>query len=86
MKTCTLPNLNIAFALLFVNIIFVTKALKCKKGYDTITLENKTYNMLKAQLEILTSLVEGQNDIIQGRTTTIEETFNSIDKMIHQLD
>lgn len=53
---------------------------------DTITLENKTYNMLKAQLEILTSLVEGQNDIIQGRTTTIEETFNNIDKMIHQLD
>lgn len=53
---------------------------------DTITLENKTYNMLKAQLEILTSLVEGQNDIIQGRTTTIEETFNRIDKMMHQLD
>ena len=53
---------------------------------DTITLEYKTYNMLKAQLEILTSLVEGQNDIIQGRTTTIEEAFNSIDKMIHQLD
>ena len=53
---------------------------------DTITLESKTYNKLKAQLEILTSLVEGQNDIIQGRTTTIEETFNSIDKMIDQLD
>ena len=53
---------------------------------DTITLESKTYNKLKAQLEILTSLVEGQNDIIQGRTTTIEEAFNSIDKMIHQLD
>lgn len=53
---------------------------------DTITLESKTYNKLEAQLEILTALVEGQNDIIQGRTTTIEETFNSIDKMIHQLD
>ncbi len=53
---------------------------------DTITLEYKTYNMLKAQLEILSSLVEGQNDIIQGRTTTIEETFNRIDKMMHQLD
>ena len=53
---------------------------------DTITLENKTYNMLKAKLEILTSLAEGQNDIMQGRTTTIEETFISIDKMIHQLD
>ena len=53
---------------------------------DTITLESKTYNKLKAQLEILTARMEGQNDIIQGRTTTIEETFNSIDKMIHQLD
>ena len=53
---------------------------------DTITLESKTYNKLKAQLERLTALVEGQNDIIQGRTTTIEEAFNSIDKMIPQLD
>ena len=53
---------------------------------DTIILESKTYNKLKAQLEILTALVEGQNDIIQGRTITIEETFNSIDKMIQQLD
>ena len=53
---------------------------------DRITLEYKTYNMLKAQLEILSSLVEGQNDIIQGRTTTIEETFNRIDKMMHHLD
>ena len=53
---------------------------------DRITLEYKTYNMLKAQLEILSSLVEGQNDIIQGRTTTIEETFNRIDNMMHQLD
>jgi len=53
---------------------------------DTITLESKTYNKLKTQLEILTALMEGQNDIIQGRTTTIEETFNSIDKMIHQLN
>ena len=53
---------------------------------DRITLEYKTYNMLKAQLEILSSLVEGQNDIIQGRTTTIEETFNRIDKMMRQLD
>lgn len=53
---------------------------------DTIILESKTYNKLKARLEILTALVEGQNNIIQGRTTTIEETFNSIDKMIHQLD
>ena len=53
---------------------------------DRITLEYKTYNMLKAQLEILSSLVEGQNDIIQGRTTTTEETFNRIDKMMHRLD
>ena len=53
---------------------------------DTIILESKTYNKLKAQLEILTALVEGQNDIIQRRTTAIEETFNSIDKTIHQLD
>ena len=60
--------------------------LNLHDNLTTITLEYKTYNMLKAQLEILSSLVEGQNDIIQGRTTTIEETFNRIDKMMHQLD
>ncbi|MDU5755145.1 MAG: antitoxin PHD [Veillonella sp.] len=41
--------------------------------------------MLKSKIELLSSLVEGQNDIIQGRTTTLDEAFNSIDKMLDQM-
>ena len=52
---------------------------------DRITLEYKTCNMLKAKIELPSSLVEGQNDIIQGRTTTIDETFSNIDKMLDRL-
>lgn len=52
---------------------------------DTDNLEYKTCNMLKAKIELLSSLVKGQNDIIQGRTTTIDETFSNIDKMLDRL-
>ena len=54
---------------------------------DTVSLGYNTYNMLKSKinLELLSSLVEGQNDIIQGRTTTLDEAFNSIDKMLDQM-
>ncbi len=41
--------------------------------------------MLKSKIELLSSLVEGQNDIIQGRTTTLDETFSSIDRMLDQM-
>ena len=52
---------------------------------DRITLEYKTYTMLKAQLEILSSLVEGQNDIIQGRILSLEKSFDSIDQMLDKI-
>lgn len=52
---------------------------------DTVSLGYNTYNMLKSKIELLSSLVEGQNDIIQGRTTTLDETFNSIDKILEQM-
>ena len=52
---------------------------------DTVSLGYNTYNMLKSKIELLSSLVEGQNDIIQGRTTTLDEAFNSIDKMLDQM-
>ena len=50
---------------------------------DTVSLGYNTYNMLKAKIELL---IEGQNDIIHGRTTTVEEAFNSIDKMLEQME
>ena len=52
---------------------------------DTVSLGYNTYNMLKSKIELLSSLIEGQNDIIQGRTTTLDETFSSIDKMLDQM-
>ena len=53
---------------------------------DTVSLGYNTYNMLKAKIELLSSLIEGQNDIIHGRTTTVEEAFNSIDNMLEQME
>ena len=52
---------------------------------DTVSLWYNTYNMLKAKIELLSSLIEGQNDIIHGRTTTVEEAFDSTDKMLDKM-
>lgn len=50
-----------------------------------INLDTNTYNILVRKIELLSSLVEGQNDIIQNRTTSLEETFDSIDKMLEKI-
>ena len=50
-----------------------------------IKLDTNTYNILVRKIEFLSSLVEGQNDIIQGRTLTLKETFDSIDKMLEKI-
>ena len=50
-----------------------------------IKLDTNTYNKLVRKIEFLSSLVEGQNDIIQGRTLTLKETFDSIDKMLEKI-
>ena len=50
-----------------------------------INLHTNTYNMLVRKIDVLTSIIEGQNDIIQKRTTSLEETFDSIDKMLEKL-
>ena len=49
-----------------------------------INLDTNTYNILVRKIDLLSSLVEGQNDIIQGRTLTLKETFDSIDKMLEK--
>ena len=51
----------------------------------SINLDITTYNMLVRKIDVLTSIIEGQNDIIQKRTTSLEETFDSIDKMLEKL-
>ena len=50
-----------------------------------IKLDTNTYNILVRKIEFLSSLVEGQNDIIQGRALTLKETFDSIDKMLEKI-
>lgn len=50
-----------------------------------INLDTNTYNILVRKIDLLSSLVEGQNDIIQGRTLTLKETFDSIDKMLEKI-
>lgn len=51
------------------------------KSYsNTININDTTTSILQAKIDILSAIVEGQNDIIQGRTLTLKETFDSIDK------
>ena len=56
------------------------------KSYsNTININDTTTSILQAKIDILSALVEGQNDIIQGRTLTLKETFDSIDKMLEKI-
>ena len=57
------------------------------KSYsNTINInDNTTTSILQAKIDILSAIVEGQNDIIQGRTLTLKETFDSIDKMLEKI-
>ena len=56
------------------------------KSYsDTININDTTISILQAKIDILSAIVEGQNDIIQGRTLTLKETFDSIDKMLEKI-
>ena len=42
-------------------------------------------NILLAKIDILSALVQGQNDIIQGRILSLEKSFDSIDKMLDKI-
>ena len=45
-------------------------------------MNDTTTSILQAKIDLLSALVEGQNDIIQGRTLSLEESFDSIDQML----
>ena len=56
------------------------------KSYsNTIDVNDTRTSILQAKIDILSTLVEGQNDIIQGRTLSLEESFDSIDKMLEKI-
>ena len=57
--------------------------MKIDKSYShRININDNTTNILQAKIDILSALVEGQNDIIQGRILSLEKSFDSIDQML----
>lgn len=56
------------------------------KSYsDTININDTTTSILQAKIDIWSAIVEGQNDIIQGHTLSLEKSFASIDKMLEKI-
>ena len=56
------------------------------KSYsDTININDTTTSILQAKIDILSALVEGQNDIIQGRVLSLDKSFDSIDQMLDKI-
>ena len=56
-----------------------------KSHNNTININDNTASILQAKIDILSALVEGQNDIIQGRTLFLEKSFDSIDQMLDKI-
>ena len=52
---------------------------------NAININDNTTSILQAKIDILSALVEGQNDIIQGRTLSLEKSFDSIDQMLDKI-
>ena len=56
------------------------------KSYShRININDNTTNILQAKIDILSALVEGQNDIIQGRILSLEKSFDSIDQILDKI-
>ena len=56
-----------------------------KSHNNAININDNTTSILQAKIDILSTLVEGQNDIIQGRTLSLEKSFDSIDQMLDKI-
>ena len=56
------------------------------KSYsNTINSNDTTTSILQAKIDILSALVEGQNDIIQARTLSLKKSFDSTDQMLDKI-
>ena len=56
------------------------------KSYsNTININDTSTSILRAKIDILSALVEGQNDIIQGRVLSLDKSFDSIDQMLDKI-
>ena len=56
-----------------------------KSNNDTININDTTTSILQAKIDILSAIVEGQNDIIQGRILSLEKSFDSIDQILDKI-
>ena len=60
--------------------------MKKDKSYShRININDNTTNILQAKIDILSALVQGQNDIIQGRILSLEKSFDSIDQILDKI-
>ena len=60
--------------------------MKIDKSYsNTININDTSTSILQAKIDILSALVEGQNDIIQGRVLSLDNSFDSIDQMLDKI-
>ena len=59
--------------------------MKIDKSYSNTININDNTTILQAKIDILSALVEGQNDIIQGRILSLEKSFDSIDQMLDKI-
>ena len=60
--------------------------MKIDKSYShRININDTTTNILQTKIDILSALVEGQNDIIQGRILSLEKSFDNIDQMLDKI-
>ena len=57
------------------------------KSYsNTININDTTTSILQAKIDILSAIVESQNDIIKGVLSISREiSFDSIDKMLEKI-
>ena len=49
---------------------------------DTVLMGHAQYGKMKSELELLSTLVEAQDDVKNGRTAAIQETFDEIRKAL----
>ena len=49
---------------------------------DTVSLSYEQYKNMKARIELLEVLTEAENDVKNGRTAPIAETFNDLRKVL----
>ena len=49
---------------------------------DTVVLGIQQYYQMKAELELLRTLSEAENDVVKGRVAPIQDTFDDIRKSL----